>query len=637
MTTVERENKAVILVVDDNPVNLDVLSAYLSDSGYTLLLKKDGEKAISLLDRKQPDIILLDIVMPGIDGLETCRRLKADERTRDIPVIFMTALSDPVDKIKGFEAGAVDYITKPFHQGEVLARVRAHLMIRTLQRDLEVKNRELENVLERERKWMEDLRLNLSISLPHELRTPLISILGFSEFLKDGQKIPAPEKVTEYGDRIHESAVRLHRLVENSLLYANLKLVRHASGEKLSRKQKNLVETRGFIEAIALKKAREKGREEDMSLALSDARIRISTENFSKIVTELLDNAFKFSRPGKTVQVQSITDGSLFILRISDQGSGMRPDQIDNIGAFMQFDRRIQEQQGTGLGLVISWLLTRLEDGIMNIESRAGRGTSIRLVFNGEEPGNIEEKPLWFEGAGENQDQWAETELARISSSTISVGEKAGWFRVAVVHDNEKNMGMMTSLLEPLGFEIREFPPGHGRWEELTACAPHMVFIDHTILMADSYEFMLRTRNVSGQLHVIGISDNQKGTGECFQDLCDDILPLPLRSEAILEKLATYLGLDFRPDQEPDLELKTEKDEGNFLFFPPMEELETLRNYAVGGQITKIHECLQKIEQKDPAYLGFVKKNMAYARNFQTNLIRDFVEKCMKESEGEVR
>ncbi len=174
---------AVILVVDDNPTNLDVLSEYLIGSGFTLLLKRDGEKAIELVKRRKPDLILLDIVMPGIDGFETCRRLKSQEDSKEIPVIFMSALSDTVDKVKGFKAGAVDYITKPFQHEEVLSRVRTHLTIQNLKKDLESKNKELKDLLERERKLAEDMRLNLSISLPHELRTPLNIILGFSGLL----------------------------------------------------------------------------------------------------------------------------------------------------------------------------------------------------------------------------------------------------------------------------------------------------------------------------------------------------------------------------------------------------------------------------------------------------------------------
>ena len=138
-----------LLIVDDLPANLGVLLSFLDGAGYDVLVATSGEGALTRLDYMQPDIILLDVNMPGMDGYETCRRLKADARWRDTPVLFLTALGDPVDKVHGFEVGAVDYITKPLHPEEVLARVRAHLQIRSLQQALEDKNELLEHAMAR--------------------------------------------------------------------------------------------------------------------------------------------------------------------------------------------------------------------------------------------------------------------------------------------------------------------------------------------------------------------------------------------------------------------------------------------------------------------------------------------------------
>ncbi|MFP4122166.1 ATP-binding protein [Coleofasciculus sp.] len=143
--------QGIILIVDDNPTNLGVLSDCLSGSGFEVWIAQDGESAIERVDYAHPDIILLDVLMPGIDGFETCRQLKANPSTQDIPVIFMTALSDTVDKVKGFELGAVDYITKPVQHEEVLARVRTHLTMRKLTQKLQQKNACLkQEILERQ-------------------------------------------------------------------------------------------------------------------------------------------------------------------------------------------------------------------------------------------------------------------------------------------------------------------------------------------------------------------------------------------------------------------------------------------------------------------------------------------------------
>ncbi len=129
-----------ILIVDDNPTNLAVIVDYLEDSGLTILVSQDGESSLKRAKYAKPSIILLDVLMPGIDGYETCRRLKSNSQTKDIPVIFMTALSATEDKVKGFEVGAVDYVTKPIQPEEVLARINLHLQLRYMTNSLARKN-----------------------------------------------------------------------------------------------------------------------------------------------------------------------------------------------------------------------------------------------------------------------------------------------------------------------------------------------------------------------------------------------------------------------------------------------------------------------------------------------------------------
>lgn len=137
---VEFTKKNVLLIVDDNPANLGVLSDFLDEAGFEVLAARDGESAIRKVQYAQPELILLDVMMPGIDGFETCDRLKSELSTKDIPIIFMTALSETVDKVKGLNLGAVDYITKPFQQDEVLARVKTHLKIYQLTKALAEQN-----------------------------------------------------------------------------------------------------------------------------------------------------------------------------------------------------------------------------------------------------------------------------------------------------------------------------------------------------------------------------------------------------------------------------------------------------------------------------------------------------------------
>ncbi len=131
------EEKDTILVIDDHPANLEVLVSFLKDQNFTIRIAENGEWALQVLETFQPDIIILDVMMPGIDGFETCRRIKSNVETADIPVVFMTALGSVEDKVSGFEAGGVDYITKPFQHGEVLARINTHIKLRKQKLQLE--------------------------------------------------------------------------------------------------------------------------------------------------------------------------------------------------------------------------------------------------------------------------------------------------------------------------------------------------------------------------------------------------------------------------------------------------------------------------------------------------------------------
>lgn len=160
--------RSTILIVDDNPDNLGFLFDYFVELGYKVLVALNGLEALDQLELIKPDVILLDVMMPKLDGFDTCIRLKGSPATRDIPVIFMTALSSPEDKVRGFEVGAVDYVTKPVYKEEVQARVRAHIAITSLQRELEGRNQELQA---------------FSHMVAHDLREPLNTIVACTELI----------------------------------------------------------------------------------------------------------------------------------------------------------------------------------------------------------------------------------------------------------------------------------------------------------------------------------------------------------------------------------------------------------------------------------------------------------------------
>ena len=197
-----RRSKESILMVDDNATNLQVLSQTLSGRGYRLLVAKNGESALAVTAKTLPDLILLDIMMPGIDGFEVCRRLKADPAHHDIPVIFLSALGQTEDKVKGLKLGAVDYITKPFQPEEVIARVDTHLTLRCLQQQLEVANAELRDLNENLEQKVQERTRQLEEEHARLVRTQNAIIFGMAKLTESrdddtGKHLERIEKYVE--------------------------------------------------------------------------------------------------------------------------------------------------------------------------------------------------------------------------------------------------------------------------------------------------------------------------------------------------------------------------------------------------------------------------------------------------------
>jgi two-component system, sensor histidine kinase ChiS len=185
-----------VLIVDDNPANLSVLTDYLEDNGFEIMAARDGKTGLEMAHLAQPDIILLDVMMPGIDGFETCRRFKTSDTTKEIPVIFMTALTSLEDKVKGFEVGGVDYITKPIQHEEVLARLTTHLRIRELTQKLQIKTQEV--IALNERLTEENFRMSAELDvtrrlqqmvLPKEQELKQITELDIASFMEPAHEV----------------------------------------------------------------------------------------------------------------------------------------------------------------------------------------------------------------------------------------------------------------------------------------------------------------------------------------------------------------------------------------------------------------------------------------------------------------
>jgi len=204
---IKDKTKGTILIVDDIPENLYILNKILIDNGYTVRPARNGESALKFIQTNLPDIILLDIKMPEIDGFEVCSRLKKDKRTSDIPVIFISALNDINEKIKGFKAGAVDYITKPFDSDELLARVRSQMICQNLKKRLKEQNKELLEITRQ--------REDVNHVTHHDLKGLLSPIISSPDLIR--KLGPLTMKQSKYLEQIEKAGQKMLKVINRSV------------------------------------------------------------------------------------------------------------------------------------------------------------------------------------------------------------------------------------------------------------------------------------------------------------------------------------------------------------------------------------------------------------------------------------
>lgn len=353
-----------ILVIDDEEWLREMIRLALKQKGFDVIEAINGADGIDRARKELPDLILCDINMEKVDGYLTLASLRNEAPTAAIPFILMTGLADNAGMRHGMELGADDYLPKPFTTDALYAAVDARLKKAQTVRD------------EAERK-LASLRDNISLMLPHELRTPLNGILAYGEMLATDTATLKAAEVAEMGHVIHQSGRRLERLIENFLIYAQLELVasdpKNINALRIGQTEHPVP----LIEKAARAIANQVNRPTDLSLELVDVAVPMAEEYLAKIVDELVQNAFKFSKAGTQVCVKLDEAFNMAVLSVSDQGSGFSTEQIARIGAYMQFDRRMHEQQGLGLGLTIAKRLVALHGGTLSIESTKEQGATI--------------------------------------------------------------------------------------------------------------------------------------------------------------------------------------------------------------------------------------------------------------------
>lgn len=367
--------KGSILIVDDTPNNLHLLSTMLENLGYEIRCTNSGAMALVAVNTEHPDLILLDISMPDMNGYEVCQRLKANEATSDIPVIFLSALSEAIDKVKAFQLGGVDYITKPFQVEEVLARIENQLRFQRLQAELQQARLDALRALEQEKK-LNHLKSEFVSMVSHDFRTPLTSIQGFAELLRCSGCVPPLDVVNRYVDKINSAIDHLLYLLEKVLLIGSVeagKMQCQPIAINLEKLCRDLVDT--------LQLSAENGHQIRFSWVGTSTQAEMDATLLQQILTNLLSNAIKYSPNGAPVDFKLDCQEHVAIFQVCDRGIGIPAENQPYLFEAFYRSGNVGNIKGTGLGLAVVKQCVDAHCGQIFLESMEGEGTRVTVTL----------------------------------------------------------------------------------------------------------------------------------------------------------------------------------------------------------------------------------------------------------------
>jgi len=362
-----------ILLVDDIIDNLEMLTDMLDNKGYEVQIALDGQEALDKIGSHPPDLVLLDIQMPGMDGYEVCRRIKANPATADIPVIFLSALSETEDIVKGFDAGGVDYVSKPFKYREVMARVESQLAVSRQRKEIEA----LRVRDKRQFEVLDEMKNDFLYGAAHDFKNPLTGVLLYIQVLRSTPP-EDKEELVNIANGIEQSARKMERLVTDILDLAEM---------QVENKMRFIEFTiQPFIQR-SVENAEILAKEKNISLYLTmpDEKVvyPVAQNYFERMLDNLISNAIKYTPDGGEIAVELKICEDCYMLSVSDTGIGIPEDAIPNLfDAFYRVKKETHKREnGTGLGLSMVAVIVDEHGGDITVESEEGKGSTFSITL----------------------------------------------------------------------------------------------------------------------------------------------------------------------------------------------------------------------------------------------------------------
>jgi len=374
-----KDGKILILIVDDNRKNLKLLGQVLRDEGHNITLAQDGEKALIAANAKKPDLILLDIMMPGMNGFKVCKRLKKEDETKDIPIIFLTAKNDKKDVVDGLKLGAVDYITKPFDTDELLSRINTHLELKLARDTIASQKADLErvNTALREANAAKDKFFYI---IAHDLGDLFNGLLSFCDILTNKNAQLNEEEKEGFLEIIQKSSQQGFTLLRNLFEWSSVQ-----TGE-IDFKPEAL-NLKALIDAnIEMRRFREEAESKGIALLsdISDSMfVQADANMVDTIIKNLVSNAIKFTSENGKVTISARKRDDFIRIAITDTGIGIAPEDLEKLFHIDINHKAIGSsiEKGAGLGLILCKELVEKNGGQIWLESKEWKGTTAYVTL----------------------------------------------------------------------------------------------------------------------------------------------------------------------------------------------------------------------------------------------------------------